>query len=1014
MLKIHFFALISIIICLIGYLLQNNKFKVPKIPIFLVLLIGFIIRVAIAYNTPGFKYDINTYGAWAEMMYNLGPSNFYSVDVLTDYPPLYMYMLYIVGFIRNFFNLEWLSKTHVLLLKFPSIISDIICIYLIYKSAKNKHDENKAIIFSLIYLFLPVIIINSSSWGQTDSLYALMIVLMCLSLKKEKMFLAYLSYGIGVLLKPQTIIFTPVLLVGIIDNVLVDFNIKKIINNLNYGLLVILGMFIISLPFGIENVIRQYFNTINSVVFASRNAYNFWAMIGMNWVNQNTKVLFFSAKAWGSIAIVLIVIITFFLSYKYNKKSNKYFLLGAFIIFTMFMFSVRMCERYLYPLFILIILALIEKQYNYLWITLTGASVLNYYNTAHTLYFYDPQTYNYNCPFRFSVSIGMLVLYIFFIIGLFSTKDITISFTKIIKPLKPIPSKKKNYIKKIDLIMMISITVFYSFFALYDLGDNKAPETVYNIKQNESIVLEFEEIPNKLIYYIGPAHQRKFNIETENDIQEITLQNVFKWEEVDLTTKENKLVLTLLSDKALIIELCFKKDDKIIKPINYSEYKELFDEEYLVPEEPSFRNSTYFDEIYHARTAYEYINKLPTYERVHPPLGKILISIGVIVFGMNPFGYRIIGTLFGILMLPLIYVFSKKIFNNTLLSSVSTFIFAFDFMHFVQTRISTIDVYVTFFIILMFYFMYEYSTKSFYDTKLKDLFILLGLSSISMALAVSTKWSGAYAGVGIAIIFFMNLFRRYREYLYAKNDLDGHTENISHKYIVDNFKSKTIKIIGFCIVFFVIIPIIMYTLFYIPFVDSNNSHLIKKMIDSQIYIFNYHTNLEATHYFSSLWYEWPIMIKPVWYYSRVVSDTLREGISSFGNPLVWWVGIFAFIFQFYILFNKNISKADKYNTIFILIAYLSGLLPWVLVTRVIFIYHYFPCVPFVVLMIINSFKQIRNNVSSKIFKIFIISYTLCVFALFILFYPVLSGQAVELSFVVKYLRWLPEWFLVSG
>ena len=121
----------------------------------------------------------------------------------------------------------------------------------------------------MIYLFLPVIIINSSSWGQTDSLYALMIVLMCLSLKKEKMFLAYLYYGIGVLLKPQTIIFTPVLLVGIIDNVLVDFNIKKIINNLNYGLLVILGMFIISLPFGIKNVIRQYFNTINSVVFAS-------------------------------------------------------------------------------------------------------------------------------------------------------------------------------------------------------------------------------------------------------------------------------------------------------------------------------------------------------------------------------------------------------------------------------------------------------------------------------------------------------------------------------------------------------------------------------------------------------------------------------------------------------------------------------------------------------------------------------------------------------------------------
>ena len=73
----------------------------------------------------------------------------------------------------------------------------------------------------------------------------------------------------------------------------------------------------------------------------------------------------------------------------------------------------------------------------------------------------------------------------------------------------------------------------------------------------------------------------------------------------------------------------------------------------------------YFDEIYHARTAYEFLHGLPTYENTHPPLGKILISVGIAIFGMNPFGWRIMGTLFGIAMLPFLYLLWKKMTGNT-------------------------------------------------------------------------------------------------------------------------------------------------------------------------------------------------------------------------------------------------------------------------------------------------------------------------------------------------------------
>ena len=41
-----------------------------------------------------------------------------------------------------------------------------------------------------------------------------------------------------------------------------------------------------------------------------------------------------------------------------------------------------------------------------------------------------------------------------------------------------------------------------------------------------------------------------------------------------------------------------------------SEEPALIDEGDTVPERSSFMNSTYFDEIYHARTAWEHLNRL--------------------------------------------------------------------------------------------------------------------------------------------------------------------------------------------------------------------------------------------------------------------------------------------------------------------------------------------------------------------------------------------------------------------
>jgi dolichyl-phosphate-mannose--protein O-mannosyl transferase len=106
------------------------------------------------------------------------------------------------------------------------------------------------------------------------------------------------------------------------------------------------------------------------------------------------------------------------------------------------------------------------------------------------------------------------------------------------------------------------------------------------------------------------------------------------------------------------------------------------------------------------------------------------------------------------------------------------------------------------------------------------------------------------------------------------------------------------------------------------------------------------------------------------------------------------------------------KKKDRI-AVFLLIGYLAQYLPWFFVTRITFIYHYFPSVAFVVMMITYSLQLLKNRMSSGKFLLLLGFYSAAVFGLFLLFYPVLSGQPVSTEYVDHWLRWLNSWVLLA-
>jgi len=554
-------------------------------------------------------------------------------------------------------------------------------------------------------------------------------------------------------------------------------------------------------------------------------------------------------------------------------------------------------------------------------------------------------------------------------------------------------------LRKIKMAPILLLVLVYSIVAFINLGNMTSPQNAWR-SEDYHVTIDFghEIYISRFQFMTGARNEVRLLLFGSSDGNDWPISiysdyiSVFRWHELPVNEYVRFIQIAAFGPGLYLQEIAFRdRWDRLQPPYQilggYGAAHALFDEQHLVPDRSSFMNSTYFDEIYHARTGYEFLHGMHVLETSHPPLGKNFISTSVQMFGMTPFAWRLPGTLAGILMVVLMYFFGSFMFRSSFWGFITAAIFAFDFMTFAQTRIATIDSYVTLFIIASYLFMFVY-TREGDEMDLKESLICLACSGFFIGLAVASKWQGAYAALGLPIIFFPTLYKVYK---------------------LDKQKAKLTFLA--CFPIFVIIPLIVYLLSYIPFVRAMDmgDGFWRTVWDNQIFMFTYHAGLEEGHPFAARWWEWPLIIRPMFYYVNHTEEGLRQGISSFGNPAVWWTGIAATFCVIAALIKRQFAVKDENFTIiiFLLIAYAAQLVPWMFIFRPTFIYHYFPSVPFVVLLIVFCLK---NYVYPKFPKI-VWAYVGIVVGLFIIFYPVLSGMPITSDFA-NILRWFPAWVLI--
>ncbi|MEG1721003.1 MAG: phospholipid carrier-dependent glycosyltransferase, partial [Pseudoflavonifractor sp.] len=421
----------------------------------------------------------------------------------------------------------------------------------------------------------------------------------------------------------------------------------------------------------------------------------------------------------------------------------------------------------------------------------------------------------------------------------------------------------------------------------------------------------------------------------------------------------------------------------------------LFDEADSIPDAPSWFNSTYFDEIYHARTAEEHIRGISPYEISHPPLGKLILGLGIRMFGMTPFGWRFMGTLFGVLMLPLLYLFIKNLFGKTNLALCGTALFAFDFMHLTQTRIATIDTYGVFFILAMYYFMYRYLSLP-AGSSFRAGALPLALSGLMWGLGAASKWTVIYGAAGLAVLYFLGLFFKWRDWPREEN--------------APAFAPWLVKTLLFSVLCFVLLPAAIYTAAYLPYAAARNNltlgGIVKVMLENQKYMFTYHKGVMDTHPYSSRWYQWIVDGRPILYYldgdSRSL-EGLKSAFGAFSNPIVCWAGLLSMLSVGVQAVRRRCGKA-----LFIVVGYLSQLVPWMFIGRTTFEYHYFPSILFLVLAIAYLMQDLLAR-GRKADRQVVYALTGSAVFCYAAFYPVLTGIFVPTWYTTNLLQWLPSW-----
>jgi len=358
---------------------------------------------------------------------------------------------------------------------------------------------------------------------------------------------------------------------------------------------------------------------------------------------------------------------------------------------------------------------------------------------------------------------------------------------------------------------------------------------------------------------------------------------------------------------------------------------------------------------------------------VHPPVGKWLIALGENIFGMTPFGWRIIVTLLAILTVLVTARVTRRLLNSNVAGTLAGLFLALDGLHIAMSRTALLDTILTFFVVGAFGFLIidrDLRDSEQFDSR-KAMWTRIGFTA-ALGLACATKWSGLYFTAAFLLLMIGWDIARRTDY--------GVVARVTGWLKEDLLRT-------------VLIPVGIVSIYVISWfgwfksdnawdrnwATSNSSfnfipRAFRSLWHYHAEMLNFHTNLRSEHNYRANPWGWPIMTRPTSFFYEgkptCGAPACSQEVIPLGNPFIWWLGVIALIALIALIILRKHRAALP-----IIIGFAAGWVPWLpFAYRTTFHFYSVVFVPFTIMALVlciqildRKFGFIRFTKEKKFF-----------------------------------------------
>jgi dolichyl-phosphate-mannose--protein O-mannosyl transferase len=413
-----------------------------------------------------------------------------------------------------------------------------------------------------------------------------------------------------------------------------------------------------------------------------------------------------------------------------------------------------------------------------------------------------------------------------------------------------------------------------------------------------------------------------------------------------------------------------------------------------------------FDESGYVPAAKQFLQMAENKNWEHPPLAKILIAVGILLFGDQPLGWRYMSIFFGSLTLVGIYLWALALFRDRSTALFAALITVMNQLLYVQARIGTLDIFMfAFTVFALAAFCAAWSIKA---EKHKVFFLLLS-AGVMFGLAIACKWAAIVPWLGsILMIIGVKVLQNWKIIFQE----DSPWKSQQKKEFEDWYSPKLFGGISLIMltIALLIVPIFVYFLTFLPYLFIHKadqiSYSILDLFPLQLKMWNAQLSVVTNHPYMSKWNSWPLMIRPIWYAFDKEGNDFYRCVVMLGNPLIMWSGLIAILYCLWVWF-----ACRSRETFLILSFYCAFYLGWVVIPRKLtFYYYYYPAGMTLSMAIAFFFHYWESGKTSWLKRNHMLRwiYVAACIIIFFYFFPVLSALKIPLAAYYKSM-WFRSW-----